>query len=88
MTTPVLLSDRRPFPASIQTPIQTKAACTHHWLVASLPIDGHYPSRCRRCSAQRAFPFLDPEADHDDLPAPFDGPALSPSLPHQDATLD
>ena len=65
----------------LHTPIETKATCIHHWLVASLPVAGLYPARCRRCGAQRAFPYLDSAAEPDDFWRTFGDPALSPALP-------
>lgn len=92
MSAPAFLLDRRPLPTPLQTPLQTKAACTHHWLVASLPVAGLYPAHCRRCGAQRAFPCLDPAVENDDFRGAFDDPEGRPRLPlppnHADGAVD
>ncbi len=35
-------------------------AVAHHWLIDTLPTAGSYHATCRKCGAEKVFPFQDP----------------------------
>jgi hypothetical protein len=34
----------------------------HHWVIDTLPINGFYHARCKKCGAETDFPYEEPKS--------------------------
>jgi len=35
-------------------------SCIHHWVIDTMPINGFYHAKCKKCSAEKDFPYQEP----------------------------